>query len=266
MGKRRILIAKGPQQGVRTTRVVMPRELQAGQLRMVFYEAGLGAPVVMVHGLGGSARWWFPLFPELTSSHMRLIAPDLPGFGRSRGRMLKVREAARAIIQLADQAELAEFYLCGHSMGGAIALQVAADFGGRVRRLVLIDSAGIPGVGSGRVLSRLLQPWSWCPMHFYSTFLKDVLRAGPRAMLAGAHHLSRYDVRPVLKRVRQPTLVVWGGKDRLTPLEHGRRIATALRDARMEVIPKARHLPMVSHPGEVSGLIKSFFREDEHAG
>lgn len=262
MGKRRILTAKGPRGGMLTSRVVMRRELQEGRLRMYYFEAGVGAPMVMLHGLGASSRWWFPLFPELSSASLRLIAPDLPGFGRSPGPMLGIAEAARAVTKLVDRMGLAHFFLCGHSMGGAIAAQIAADYGGRVRRLVLVDSAGVPGVGPGRALGRVLQPWSWCPLRFYSTFVGDMLRAGPRSMMNGINELHWYDIRPVLSRIRVKTLVIWGEKDGLTPLDHGCTIAEALRDAQLEIVPGARHLPMVSAPDVVSRLIQKFFSEE----
>ncbi|UCC48675.1 MAG: alpha/beta hydrolase [Gemmatimonadota bacterium] len=262
MGKRRILRAKGPRRGIKTTRIVLPRELHAGRQRMFYFEAGVGAPVVMIHGLGGSSRWWFPLFPELTSANFRVLAPDLPGFGRSPGPMLPVAEAAKAVIGLADRIGLAQFFLCGHSRGGAIAAQIAADYRGRVRRLVLIDSAGIPGVGLGRLVGRLLQPWSWCPLGFYTTLLGDVIKAGPQTMLGGLRELRDYDMRPVLERVRVPSLVIWGKNDTLTPPEHGRRIVDRLANARLELVPKARHLPMLTHPETVSRLAVAFFIED----
>lgn len=262
MGSRRIMKARGPRDGLKTTRIVVPRELQAGRRRLFYCEAGRGTPLVLIHGLGGSCRWWFPLFPELTSSGFRIVAPDLPGFGRSPGRMLLVADAARAVIELADRLSLARFFLCGHSMGGAIAARVAADSGGRVQRLVLVDSAGIPGVGGWRVMRRLLQPWSWCPPPFYSTLIGDMVRAGPRNLLAAMRHLNGYDVRPALERVRVPSLVIWGEKDALLPTHYGREIAAGLRDARLEVVPSARHLPMVSDPATVSRLIIDFFDED----
>jgi len=262
MGKRRILRAKGPRRGIKTTRIVLPRELHAGRQRMFYFEAGMGAPIIMIHGLGASSRWWFPLFPELTSANYRVLAPDLPGFGRSPGPVLPVADAAKAVIGLADRAGLAQFFLCGHSMGGAIAAQIAADYRGRVRRLVLIDSAGIPGVGLGRVFGRLLQPWSWCPLGFYSTLLGDVIKAGPGSLLGALRELRDHDMRPILERVRLPSLVIWGQKDTLTPPEHGRRIAERLANARLEVVSKARHLPMVTHPETVSRLLLAFFKED----
>jgi pimeloyl-ACP methyl ester carboxylesterase len=262
MGKRKILRAKGRRQGVPTTRLVVPREATVATRRLFYGEAGMGAPLILIHGLGGSARWWFSMFPELTSAHFRVLAPDLPGFGRSPGPMLKIPEAARAVVDLADHLGLARFFLCGHSMGGAVAAQVAAEFGGRVRRLVLIDSAGIRSGTHARWLGRLAQPWSWCPPWFYRTFLGDLLRAGPGNMLEGMRQLGRYDIRPVLERVKAPSLVIWGEKDSLTPLAHGRRIVEGLNDARLELVAGARHLPMVSHPDTVSRLVVSFLKED----
>jgi len=260
MGKRRILTARGPSEGLETTRIVLPREVQTREHRLFYVEAGMGAPVILIHGLGGSSRWWFPIFPQLTSASFRLIAPDLPGFGRSPGAFVPISRAAKAIIELADRVGLGQFFVCGHSLGGAIAAQLAADYRGRVRRLVLVDSAGIPGVGAGDWLARVVQPWSWCPLGFMTTLLGDVIRAGPRNMLAGAGHLRRYDVRPVLERVGGlPVLIIWGEKDRLTPPAHGERMARMLSRVRLESISRARHLPMVSHPDEVSRLLVRFF-------
>ncbi len=263
MGKRRILTARGPDQGLQTSRMVVPRELRSGGQRLYYVEGGLGAPLILIHGLGASSRWWFPLLPALTSARFRVIAPDLPGFGRSQGPSRPISAAARAVIDLADRLGLSRFFLCGHSMGGAAAVHLAVHFGGRVRRLVLINSAGIPGVGGWRVLGRLVQPWSWCPPWFYRTLIGDIVRAGPRNLLTAMAELRRHDMRPILPRVRAPTLVIWGERDRLTPLQHGRRIVERLPNARLEVIPKVRHLPMISKPDATSRLIVSFFQEGQ---
>ncbi len=151
MGKR-ILKAKGPQQGLQTTRVVVTRDLQLTHQRVSYSEGGVGAPIILIHGLGGSSRWWFPLFPELTSAQLRIIAPDLPGFGRTPGPTLSIKDAARVVVELADHHKLGHFFLAGHSMGGAIAAEIAADYGGRVRRLILVDSAGALDLVSTRLL------------------------------------------------------------------------------------------------------------------
>ena len=261
MGKR-ILRAKGPRQGLQTTRVVVTRDIQLGRQRLSYSEGGVGAPIILLHGLGASSRWWFPLFPELTSAQLRIIAPDLPGFGRTPGPTFPIKDAARLVIELADHHKLAHFFLAGHSLGGAIAAQIAADYGGRVRRLILVDSAGIPNRISGRWIGRLMSPWTWCPLGFYGTLLGDAVRAGPGNMRAGVRELRRYDIRRLLERIDIPTLVIWGQKDALTPLEHGRAIADGLPDGRFEIVSKARHLPMVSDPSATSRLILKFLKEE----
>jgi 3-oxoadipate enol-lactonase len=243
VGKRKILTAEGPRSGVRTTRLVVARRVRAGEHRFFCSEGGFGAPLLLLHGLGASSRWWYPLFPELTSESFRIVAPDLPGFGRSGGRPLSITAAARAVVELADRLGMAQFFLCGHSMGGAIAAQVAADVGSRVRRLVLMDSAGIPGRRGAR-------------------WLGDLIRARPGALIESAHHLRRYDIRPTLELVRAPTLIIWGERDYLTPLDHGQAMLEQLNNGQLEVVAGARHLPMVSDPETTARHIVGFFKED----
>ncbi len=112
-------------------------------------------------------------------------------------------------------------------------------------------------------MGRLVQPWSWCPPWFYGTLIGDIARAGPRNLLSAMAELRSHDMRPILQRVRAPTLVLWGERDRLTPIEHGRRIVEGLPNARLEVIPRVRHLPMISKPDATSRLIVSFFQEGQ---
>ncbi len=262
MGKRRMTRASGPHEGVITTRMVVSRQVRIQRRRLHYSEAGMGWPIIFIHGLGGSGRWWFPLFPQLTSEDFRTLAPDLPGFGRSAGPVLDLKEAARSVIEFADHLKIDRFFLCGHSMGGLVAAYLAADFGPRVRRLALINSAGIPGPYLTRTLLRLLQPWSWCPPHFYTTLVGDVLRAGPLTMKKASRYISSTDIRPLLWRIKVPALVIWGERDGLTPIADGERIVRALEDGRLESVRSARHLPMVSHPSVVARLLAEFFRED----
>ena len=262
MGKRKLLRAYGPASGLETSRLVVSRQLRLQAGPLYYCESGIGTPVVMIHGVGGSSRWWFSLFPSLNSSDFRAVAPDLPGFGGSPGPALPLKQAARAVLQLADHLKIDRFHLCGHSMGGAVAAHIAADHAARVRRLALIDSAGIPAFYTPRMLGRLLQPWSWCPLHFYPTLVGDVIRAGPFNLARASRYISRSDLRPTLRRITIPTLVIWGSKDRLIPLKDGERLAAELPQTRLETLDDARHLPMVSHPSKVGELLISFFRSE----
>lgn len=262
MGKRRLTKATGPHDQLTTSRIVIYRQLRTDRLHIFYSEAGMGPPVILIHGLGASSRWWFPLYPQLSSDNFRALAPDLPGFGRSPGPPLPLHRAGRSVIEFADRIGLGRFFLCGHSMGGVVAAHIAAEYGPRVRRLVLIDSAGIPANHTPRVIKRLLQPWSWCPLRFYPTLVKDMLRAGPRSLVKALRYTNQSDIREELRRIQVPTLVIWGEKDRLLPLKDGDRLVSELGDARLETIAGARHIPMVSHPARVARLMVDFFGED----
>lgn len=238
------------------------RSVPTERFQFFLSEAGMGAPLVLLHGLGGSSRWWYALFSALAGRAFRLIAPDLPGFGRSPGPVLSIEASARATVDLLDQLGVGRFFICGHSMGAAIAAQLAAEAGGRVRRVVLLDAAGVPVGGVDRWIARLAQPWSWCPPGFYRTLIGDLMRTGPRRLLAAVAELRRYDVRDAAARIEAPTLLVWGGKDTLTPLEHAHEILEILSDGRLEIVADSRHLPMVSHPRQTARLITEFLEED----
>ncbi len=105
-----------------------------------------GAPVVLIHGLGGRSEDWTSLAPYLEHAGYRVYTPDLLGFGQS-------EEPTTATYSIGDQARLVNNFfdsvgirradLAGWSMGGWIAQKVAVDHPERVRRLILMDSAGL---------------------------------------------------------------------------------------------------------------------------
>lgn len=236
----------------------MTGAVRAGGHRLHYIEAGGGAPLLLVHGLGGSGRWWSPLFPALTSSGLRVIAPDLPGFGRSEGPPRAADVAARILLELMDRLGIPRFSVAGHSMGGAIAVSLAARFGGRVDRLILMDSVGIPERQALRAIGQALRPWRWSSARILPWLVSDILRAGPRSLWWSSRQLLDQDVRPLLPRVRAPTLLIWGARDGLIPPEHAARFAAALPDARIVLIPRARHVPMVTEPARTARSMIEF--------
>lgn len=262
MGRRRPLTAIGPvRPGRMTIRTVLSREVEVQGWRLSYCEVGIGAPVLLLHGYAGSGRWWFPILPALSDAGFRAVAPDLPGFGRSKGSAPGLDEMARLLAHFVDEIGLGNFYLAGHSMGAAIGVRLAANLGRRVRRLVLIDSAGIPEGSTRRVIGQLARPWAWESLRFGPSLVLDVVRAGPRSLWRSARELRTYDLRPSLDRIQVPVLLIWGGRDRLTPPEHGEQIAARLHDSRMELLADARHMPMVTHPTRVTAAMARFLKK-----
>ena|SRR5271165_4309935 len=118
-----------------------------------------GAPIVLVHGLGGRAEDWLNLAPYLVKAGYRVYTPDLLGFGQSEepeNESYSIPDQAGVIVKFFDAVGLRQPDLAGWSMGGWIVQKVAADHPERVRRLVIVDSAGLrmPPTGTRGCLRR----------------------------------------------------------------------------------------------------------------
>ena len=226
---------------------------------------GSGEPVVLLHGLSGSQRWWRYTVPALAREY-EVHVLDLVGHGRSRGarRQPTIPEMALLVHDWMQQVGVMRPHLVGHSMGAQIAMHIAAD-DVPLRSLTLIDAAGLPRPRSVREVTRLmagvLPPRAWGVPHFIPTIWLDALRAGPRSLVSAGLHLLSDDVTPLLPRIRVRTLVVWGALDPLIPLEHGRRIADAIPGARFVVFQDAAHNVMCDRPVEFNRLLLDFLAD-----
>lgn len=222
--------------------------------------AGEGEPVVLVHGLSGSARWWARNVAALAERH-RVYLVDLPGFGamRSRRRQFALVEAASWLSAWMEAVSLGRAHLVGHSMGGYVCLRLAASRPEAVRRLVLIAAAGVP---TGRAMLGHLVPLLGAARHATPSFLpvlvRDALRMGPVTLWRAARDLLAEDVREDLRSVQAPTLLVWGKKDTLVPPAVGDLLRAEIPDSRLLVLEKAAHVPMFDQPEEFDEALLTF--------
>jgi pimeloyl-ACP methyl ester carboxylesterase len=220
--------------------------------------AGDGPPLLLVHGLGGSWRWWSPLFEPL-AAHRRLHVVDLPSLRR----FAHPNELGDWLARWLDAAELDRADVAGHSLGGLAAAELAATHPDRIRRLVLVAPAGIPCNRSvaGRavpLVGTLYGIRDSMPM-----VALDALRAGPLGLARGVSIISSRDLREELPRVRSPVLLLWGEGDYLMPLRLAEEWQRTLPDSRL-VLLSCGHVPMLEAPHE---LVRSMlaFLDDEVA-
>jgi pimeloyl-ACP methyl ester carboxylesterase len=217
-----------------------------------------GDPVVLVHGLAGSSRWWDPVARALATRH-RVYLVDLPGFGEWRPRRFILREAPAALARWMAHAGVPAAHVVGHSMGGLVAARLAAAWPERVHRLVLVAPAGVPsGRGMLHHVAPLVAAVSTAPARFLPTLVADAARAGPLTTLRAARDLLADDVRRDLHAIAAPTLVVLGDRDRLVPPALGAVFAHELRDARLLVLEDTGHVPMAERPRELGGAMLEF--------
>jgi pimeloyl-ACP methyl ester carboxylesterase len=232
-----------------------------GEFEIQSEHSGAGAPIVLLHGLSGSRRWWRYNEPILARSY-RVHVPELVGFGGSRaGRQPKVPEMAAVVAAWLDRMGVEPFAIIGHSMGGQIAVHLAVEQ--RVPdRLVLAAPSGVPRPISLRAAAQLvagaLPPRRWGAPTFIPTIALDAMRAGPRSLVRATQYLLSDDVRPLLPRITCPTLVLWGALDPLVPVAHGEVFGREIPNARLVVLADAAHNLMADRPPEFNRILLDF--------
>jgi pimeloyl-ACP methyl ester carboxylesterase len=185
----------------------------------------------------------------------------VPGFGLSAAMPAYGLLPYAVVLQaFLDALGVEQINLLGHSMGAQVAIVMAARQPERINKLVLVDSAGLPRLEPNWQvpLKRLTDSSMWS-LRQYS--LRR--RLGPRAAARreGLQILRKEHVGHYLKSLTMPTLIVWGSRDRVVPLEHGALMARHIPHARLAVIRAAGHAPFYQKPDEFNRLVLTFLRE-----
>jgi len=219
-----------------------------------------GSPVVLIHGLGGRAEDWSNLAPYLAKAGYRVYTPDLLGFGQSDeppAENYSIATQAGIVNGFFDAVGLKQADVAGWSMGGWIAQKFAVDHPDRVRRLALLDSAGlrIPPDWDTRLftpsnsddlrqLEALLMPHPPALPEFVAA---DLLRKSAKSAWVVKRALNSMllgqDVTDTeLPGLRMPVLLLWGAQDQITPLKEARAMHALIPDSRLEIVPGCGHL------------------------
>lgn len=258
-------------------------------VRVRYARTGQGPSLVLLHGYASSLYTWKDVLPALAAHH-DVVALDFPGFGESdRPSSLSWNGYPPVVLGLMDRLGIARASLAGNSMGGAVAVLVAAAEPERIHRLVLIDSAGFNLAPQDRpAVLRLLQT-PLAPVIGRLPLRRPLTRLGLRQVfdddsLVTPERLDEY-VAPLMrpgtfeglvsllgsagastaggfeaaaKSVRAPTLVIWGAEDRWVGASDADRFVAAIAGARKIVIPACGHMPQEEKPAATAALIEDF--------
>ncbi len=219
-----------------------------------------GAPVVLVHGLGGRAEDWRSLAPYFDRAGYRVYMPDLIGYGRSAQPVnfsYSIHDEASMVVDFLDTVGLKQVDLGGWSMGGWIVQVVAANHPERIKRLMLFDSAGLYEMPEWNLnlftpstpaqlnqLDALLMPH---PPRIPGFVAADILRVSKESgwvvSRAMAQMLTGRDVTDnLLPQLKMPVLILWGAQDRIIPLDQGEKIHRLIPQSRLDVFAACGHL------------------------
>ncbi|MCB1509821.1 MAG: alpha/beta hydrolase [Hyphomicrobiaceae bacterium] len=262
-------------------------------LRLYAEEAGRGPPVVLLHGLAGSAYTWRRVVRKMAQHH-RLIAIDLKGHGRSDkpfDENYSANDQAAIVYAFLRQRRLRSITLAGHSFGGQVAVVLAIQLQRvdpkLISRLVLLDAPlfpqrmtwaisllrkpVLPYIALSVVPSKLAAEMALMSeiMGFGRITDRDIdIYSEPYGDAAARHALIQTALQIVprnspqlirrYRSVRQPTLLIWCRHDNVVPLSTGRRMLKTMRNARLAILERCNHVPLEQRPGAVAKLIRSF--------
>jgi pimeloyl-ACP methyl ester carboxylesterase len=257
-----------------------------------YLEYGDGPPVLLMHGGGAGSAIWFRQIEELSKTH-RVIAPDHPVLGLSDQVAYEapfVGNAVRYMNGFMDVVGIVTADVVGLSLGAQMAIGVAIENPERVRKLVVIDSAGLGKefpllykLANLPVFGRLVvRPNRWGQDNYFKTM--EVVDS--EFADAGAYKQYAYDVTLTdghaaamhssvsvitdfsgqksifsddeLRSICVPVLAIWGEHDPLFPVGHGYRLAELVPNSSLHVIENAAHVPLLDRPDEVNELILGF--------
>lgn len=243
---------------------------------------GQGFPVLQIHGFGASMESWFLTWEALAKS-WQVVAPDLPGFGRS-------TKAVRApvldwfcdwLVRLLDHLSVPAAHVVGNSMGGRVALHLALTRPERVRKLVLVDNRGFgppdtdiaPGLVAAKTKEQLRtallpafhDPSLLTPVTLDRIFAMRQMQ-GAQAAIEQVYQGLIIDfakqsvLHAQLPRIPHQTLVLWGRQDRVYAVEQAGR-AKDIPNARVHIFENCGHVPQVEAQPDFNSVLPDFLAQ-----
>ena len=259
-----------------------PETVEAGgrRIRYLALGEGEGVPIVLVHGFGGDLNNW-QFNQEALADGRATYALDLPGHGGSTKDLgaghVHVGALAGAVVDFMDAKGIAKAHLVGHSLGGAIAFDLALNHADRVASVTAICSAGLgPEINMAYIdgfmaakrrkqLQPVLEMLVADPEMVSREMIEDVLKFkrldGVEAALnrivddtfAGGRQALQLTGR--LGEIAAPVQVIWGREDRIIPVRHAEGLPAGIR---VHVLDDAGHMVHMEKAAEVNQLIKAF--------
>jgi len=267
-------------------------------LKINYYEAGQGPPILLLHGFAACAYTWRYLIPPLAADH-RVITMDLKGFGLSdkpADGHYAVADQAEVVADFIRRQDLNDLVIMGHSMGGGVTLmtylKMQQEDPGRLKKLVLIDSAGYPQKlpwfirmakvpGLNTMLSKLLSPRFAAALVLKKCYYKkDAVTEEqidtyayygslPGAVAAVSQTAKQIvpkdqDIEALIAQYQTITvlvLVIWGAEDEVVPLKVGKNFERDIPGAKLVILPRCGHIPLEEEPQATRQAIMDFLKK-----
>jgi pimeloyl-ACP methyl ester carboxylesterase len=248
--------------------------LNVDGIKVNYKKQGSGKRVILLHGWGGEADSFLPVFNYLSLNY-EVYAIDFPGFGRSESppEPWDVTDYNNMLHKFFDLLQIDKAMIIGHSFGGRVAILFSATNPSYVEKLVLVDSAGII---PKRTLKYYIRVYKFKLMKkiFISLFTKgskeerlekfydkygstDYKQAG--SLRETLVKVVNQNLREYLRKIKAPTLLVWGEDDKDTPLYFGKIMEKEIPDAGLVVFKEAGHFSYLDKINDFNIIVSNFF-------
>lgn len=245
----------------------------------VFYKtAGTGEKVVLLHGWGGQADSFLPVFNHLSSKY-NVYALDFPGFGQSAlpGQPWSVGDYTDMLNKFFEALNIDKAHLIGHSFGGRVSIMFSAKHPEKVNKIVLADSAGIIPKRTFKYYYKVYKFKLFKELFllftrgkdrqekldkFYSKYGSKDYRES-KGLRETFVKVVNEDLRGFLPSIKSPTLLIWGDQDKDTPLYFGKIMEKEIPDAGLVVFEGAGHFSYLDRLNDFNVIVSKFFGGDE---
>lgn len=242
---------------------------------------GKGKNVLVLHGWGANIDTILPIV-NILKEDFKVFAMDLPGFGKSQipKEVFDSKDYARIVKGFIDKMKIDKVTLIGHSFGGKISILLGAYYPELIEKIVLIDSAGlIPK----RTLKYYLKVYSFKILRtiyksvffwqdnknrmerFYKRFGSTDYKNADGIMRRILVKVVNENLRPMLKNIQCPTLLIWGDEDKDTPLYMGKIMENEIDDSGLVVLKGAGHYSYLDDFNEFAIVLRVFLLDGENS-
>ena len=230
-----------------------------------------GTPLLFLHGWRVDSSIWNKTIELMRENGIdnNIYALDFPGFGGSPvpAKDYNISDYAQIVEEFIKKLDLGKVIMVGHSFGGRVGIKLSAMYPELVAKLILVDSAGLvteKGKKSAMQLgAKILKPFF--ANKFMQPLRKKIYKAiGSEDYLATPELQNIYvnvtgeDLTPYLSQISALTLLIWGAKDKDTPLEFAKIINEKIKNSKLIVYPNAGHFSFSDNPAEFARKIKEF--------
>lgn len=252
------------------------KQIKLENYQTVYLEAGnanQSETILFLHGWT-IATAPYQEFLHLLSQQYHVIAPDLPGFGKTSfpNSVPDYNGYVECIVSFLTALNLKKVHVVGHSGGGAVGIVLAATFPTLVKSLVLIDSTGIPlGFLPKVAIRRLIDfPAQIGRFKFEPTmlFMKALISNWifkTKNMFQASWIALEKDLRPLLPQIQCPTLIVWGDRDLFVPVKCAYEFSQGIPQSQLIMLEDEYHEWIFYHEQKCKNIVSSFIDEVERS-